>query len=69
LHSNASRPGSFPFEQMERLEASIRAKVEHPFRVIKNLFRRKNVWRKCLVRSRAQLFSLFGQANLNIATR
>jgi IS5 family transposase len=28
-------------EQLERAKASIRAKVEHPFHVIKNLFKHK----------------------------
>jgi len=30
-------------EQVEQLKASVRAKVEHPFHVIKNLFKHKKV--------------------------
>lgn len=37
-------------EKLEHLKASVRAKVEHPFHVIKNLFRhrktRYRVWRR-----------------------
>jgi len=56
-------------EQAEQLKASIRAKVEHPFHVIKNLFRHKKVRYKGLAKNKAQLFSLFGLANLQIAKR
>ena len=56
-------------EQAEPLKASIRAKVEHPFHVIKNLFRHKKVRYKGLAKNTAQLFSLFGLANLVLAKR
>ena len=56
-------------EQAEQLKASIRAKVEHPFHVIKNLFRHKKVRYRGLAKNTAQLFSLFGLANLVIAKR
>lgn len=56
-------------EQAEQLKASIRAKVEHPFHVIKNLFKHKKVRYKGLAKNAAQLFSLFGLANLVIAKR
>ena len=56
-------------EQAEQLKASIRAKVEHPFHVIKNLFRHKKVRYKGLAKNEAQLFSLFGLVNLVIAKR
>jgi IS5 family transposase len=54
-------------EKAEQLKASVRAKVEHPFHVIKNLFRHKEVRYKGLAKDNAQLFSLFGLANLVIA--
>ena len=47
-------------EKAEQLKASIRAKVEHPFHVIKNLFRHKKTRYKGLAKNEAQLFSLFG---------
>ena len=56
-------------EQAEQLKASVRAKVEHPFHVVKNLFRHRKVRYKGLVKNEAQLFSLFGLANLVIAKR
>ena len=54
-------------EQAEQLKASVRAKVEHPFHVVKNLFRHKKVRYKGLAKNKAQLFTLFGLANLVIA--
>jgi IS5 family transposase len=56
-------------EQAEQLKASVRAKVEHPFHVIKNRFRHRKVRYKGLAKNVAQLFSLFGLANLVIAKR
>ncbi len=53
--------------ELERTKAQIRARVEHPFHVIKNLFRHCKVRYKGLVKNTAQLFSLFGLANLVIA--
>jgi len=56
-------------EQAEQLKASVRAKVEHPFHVVKNLFCHKKVRYKGLAKNAAQLFSLFALANLIIAKR
>ena len=56
-------------EQAEQLKASVRAKVEHPFHVVKNLFRHRKARYKGLAKNTAQLFSLFGLANLVIAKR
>ncbi|PXX94673.1 IS5 family transposase [Halomonas sp. LBP4] len=54
---------------IEKARASIRAKVEHPFHVIKNLFGYRKVRYKGLAKNQAQLFSLFGLANLVLAKR
>jgi transposase, IS5 family len=54
---------------MERVKAQIRAKVEHPYHVVKNLFRHRKVRYKGLAKNEAQLHSLFGLANLVIAKR
>jgi len=51
-------------EQAERLKASVRAKVEHPFHVVKNLFRHRKVRYRGLAKNQGQLFTLFGLANL-----
>ena len=54
-------------ERAEQLMPSVRAKVEHPFHVIKNLFKHKKVRHKGLAKNEAQLLSLFGLTNLVIA--
>ncbi len=54
---------------VERAKAQIRARVEHPFHVIKNLFGHRKVRYKGLAKNTAQLFSLFGLANLVLAKR
>jgi IS5 family transposase len=56
-------------EKVEQIKASVRAKVEHPFHVVKNLFRHKKARYKGLAKNHAQLLSLFGLANLVIAKR
>ena len=54
-------------ERAEKLKAGIRAKVEHPFHVVKNLFCHRKVRYRGLAKNTAQLFSLFGLANLVLA--
>ena len=56
-------------EQIEQRKASVRAKVEHPFHIVKNIFGMKKVRYKGLMKNTAQLFTLFGLANLLIAKR
>ena len=56
-------------EKLEHLEASVRAKVEHPFHVIKNLFRHRKTCYRGLAKNTAQLFTLFALANLVLAGR
>ena len=56
-------------EEAEHLKASIRAKAEHPFHVVKNLFRHRKARYKGMEKNGAQLFALFGLANLVIAKR
>jgi len=56
-------------EQVEQLKASVRAKVEHPFHIVKNLFGMKKVRYRGLAKNTVQLFALFGLANLLIAKR
>ena len=51
----------------ERAKAQIRALVEHPFHVLKNLFHNKKARYKGLAKNEAQLYSLFGLVNLVIA--
>ena len=56
-------------EKFEKAKASVRAKVEHPFHVVKNLFRHRKTRYRGLAKNEAQLFSLFGLANLVLARR
>jgi transposase, IS5 family len=55
--------------QLEHAKASIRSKVEHPFHVVKNLFKHRKTRYKGLVKNTAQLLTLFGLANLVLARR
>lgn len=56
-------------EQIEQAKASIRAKVEHPFHVVKNVFAHKKARYRGLAKNTSQLITLFGLANLLIAKR
>lgn len=56
-------------EQVERIKARIRAKVEHPFRVIKRQFGHVKVRYRGLAKNTAQLHTLFALANLWLARR
>ena len=54
-------------EQLEQVKASIRAKVEHPFRVIKRQFGHVKVRYRGLSKNTQQLHTLFALANLWMA--
>jgi IS5 family transposase len=54
-------------DAFERIKARARAKVEHPFHVIKNLFRHRKTRYRGLGKNTAQLQTLFGLANLVMA--
>jgi IS5 family transposase len=56
-------------ERLEHLEASIRAKVEHPFRVINLQFRCVKVCYRGLAKNMAQLHTLFALSNLWMVRR
>ena len=51
-------------DQAEKIKAGIRAKVEHPFRVIKRQFGFVKVRFRGLQKNTAQLFTLFALSNL-----
>jgi IS5 family transposase len=55
--------------QIEKAKAQMRAKVEHPFRVIKRQFGYGKTRFRGLAKSTAQLMTLFGLSNLWIARR
>ena len=51
----------------EKLKASIRARVEHPFHVIKNIFKHKKARYRGLAKNHAQVTMLFALGNLYLA--
>ncbi len=59
----------FVAERMEKMKASIRAKVEHPFRIIKRQFGFTKVRYRGLAKNTAQLVTLFALSNLWLARR
>ena len=59
----------FIAEQLEKAKASIRAKVEHPFRVVKKQFGYAKVRYRGLVKNTARLTMLFALSNLWMARR
>jgi IS5 family transposase len=56
-------------EQINRIIAKVRAKVEHPFRVIKRPFGYLKTRYRGLAKNRALLFTLFGLGNLFLVRR
>ena len=54
---------------VEKAKASVRAFVEHPFHIVKNLFGHRKVRYRGLARNGHQLYTLFGLANVVIAGR
>ncbi|MBS3935266.1 MAG: transposase, partial [Sulfuritalea sp.] len=63
------RPLSAWAEHMNRVIASIRAKCEHPFRVVKRQFGYVKVRYRGLAKNTAQLTTLFALSNLWMARR
>jgi IS5 family transposase len=59
----------FVAERVEKMKASIRAKVEHPFRVVKRQFGFTKVRYRGLAKNTAQLVTLFALSNLWMARR
>jgi IS5 family transposase len=53
----------------EKVKAQVRALVEHPFHIVKNLFRYRKTRYRGLAKNLAQLYTLFALANLVIAKR
>lgn len=62
-------PWGAVMEQAEKLKASIRAKVEHPFRVIKRQFGHTKVRYRGLKKNTAQLITLFALSNIWMVRR
>ena len=62
-----STPMGAIMDKLEHLKACIRAKVEHPFRVIKRQFGFVKVRYRGLMKNTAQLHTLFALSNLWMA--
>ncbi|GDY23822.1 IS5 family transposase [Verrucomicrobiota bacterium] len=54
---------------VEKAKASVRAFVEHPFHIVKNLFRHRKVRYRGLAKNGHQLYTLLGLANVVIGSR
>src|ERR1035437_3065405 len=53
----------------EKIKASVRAYVEHPLHLVKNIFRHRKVRYRGLAKNGHQLYVLFGLANVVIGAR
>jgi IS5 family transposase len=53
----------------EKAKASVRAFVEHPFHILKNIFRHRKVRYRGLAKNGHQLYTLFGLASVLIGAR
>jgi IS5 family transposase len=62
-------PWGATMQKIEQAKASIRAKVEHAFHVVKNVFRHRKTRYRGLEKNTKQLYTLFGLANLVLARR
>ena len=60
--------GAIP-DALEKPKAQIRARVEHPFRVIKRLSGYVKVWHRGLAKNTAQLRTLFALSNIWMVRR
>ena len=56
-------------QALEKVKAQIRARVEHPFHVVKNLFKHKKARYRGLAKNGAQYDTLFALGNLVIAKK
>ena len=56
-------------QAVEKTKASVRAFVEHPFHIVKNLFRHRKVRYRGLAKNGHQLYTLFGLAKVLIGAR
>ena len=54
---------------VEQAKASVRAFVEHPFHILKNIFRHRKVRYRGLAKNGHQLYTFFGLANVVIGGR
>ena len=66
LKAMAEGPFKTLLLKIEKLKAGVRARVEHPFHILKNRFGHRKLRYRGLKKNHAQLWSLFALANLVI---
>lgn len=69
LKAMAEGPLKQRTQALEKVKAQIRARVEHPFHVVKNLFRHRKARYRGLTKNGAHCDTLFALANLVIAKK
>ena len=69
LKTMEAGPEKETLKASEKAKASVRAFVEHPFPILKNLFRHRQVRDRGLAKNGHQLHTLFGLANVMIGAR
>ena len=65
----AEGPEKEALKATEKAKASVRAFVEHPFHILKNIFRHRKLRYRGLAKNGHQLHTLFGLANLILGAR
>lgn len=69
IKARAEGPEKEVLKAVEKARASVRAFVEHPFHIVKNLFGHRKVRYRGLAKNGHQLYVLFGLANVLIGSR
>jgi transposase, IS5 family len=69
IKTMAEGPEKETRKALEKAKASVRAFVEHPFHILKNIFRHRKVRYRGLAKNGHQLYTLFGLVNVVIGAR
>ena len=69
IKTMAEGPEKAALKAAEKIKASVRAFVENPFHILKNIFRHRKVRYRGLAKNGHQLYTLFGLANVLIGAR
>jgi IS5 family transposase len=69
IKTMAEGPEKETRKAMEQAKASVRAFGEHPFHILKNIFRHRKVRSRGLAKNGHQLYTLFGLAHVVIGAR
>ena len=69
IKAMAEGPDKEARQALEKAKASVRAFVEHPFHLLKHIFRHRKVRYRGLAKNGHQLYTLFGLANVILGAR